>query len=132
MKSAKEQFSNIITPPDFVKTKAENIVLIDPDWSEIEDVAFYLKSATKVYNVYVYRTEMDDLNWLHKAVSKSTAVIVNTVNTESSGIKDKLALSSTAYYYGPKNFLMNRNRLEKPIDYFVKQPNKENNVTPTL
>ena len=117
---AKEQFSNIITPPDFIETGAEAVVLIDPDWGEIEDVAFYLKSSPKTYNVYVYRFEMDDLNWLHKVVSKSTVVIVNTVNNESSGIKDKLALSSTAYYYGPKNFLMNQNRLEKPIDYFVK------------
>ena len=120
MKSAKEQFSNIITPPDFVKTKAENIVLIDPDWSEIEDVAFYLKSATKVYNVYVYRTEMDDLNWLHKVVSKSTVVIVNTVNNDISSVKDLLCVKPTTWYYGEKNFLMNKNRIEKPIDYFVK------------
>jgi len=120
-KVIKDDFSNIITPPDFVKTKAHTVLLIDPEWSEIEDVAFYLKSSAEIYNVYVYRIEMNDDDWLQKAIKKSEAIIVNTVNNDNSPVKDRLAVKPIAYYYGPKNFLMNNNRIEKPVDYFVLQ-----------
>ena len=120
-KVIKDDFSNIITPPDFVKTKAHTVLLIDPEWSEIEDVAFYLKSSAEIYNVYVYRIEMNNDAWLQKAIKKSVAVLVNTVNNDISPVKDRIAVKPNAYYYGPKNFLMNKNRIEKPVGYFVLQ-----------
>jgi hypothetical protein len=125
-----EQFSNIITPPDFINSRALSITMIDPEMTEVEDVAFFLKTATETFNVYVYRSEMDNEEWLTEVVTKSTAVVVNTVNTSCSKIKDKLAVNPKTYYYGPKNFLMNKNRIEKPIDYFIQITNqKENNVS---
>lgn len=117
------EFSNIITPPDFVETRAYTVLLIDPEWTEVEDVAFYLKTAKEAYNVYVYRSEMDDSTWFERAVSKSQHIILNTINNDKSIIKDKMATNKTTSkrtsYYGPKNYLMNPNRIEKPIDYFI-------------
>ena len=116
---AKEEFSNIVTPPDFVSGKALTVIIIDPEPTEIEDVAFYLKTAKHPYNVYVYRSDMNNEKWLKKALTKTTHIIVNTINNESSVLKDKLAVHKDTFYYGPKNFLMNKNRIEKPIDYFI-------------
>jgi hypothetical protein len=129
-KAITEQFSNIITPPDFINSRALSVTIIDPEMTEIEDVAFFLKTAAESFNVYVYRSEMNDEKWLNKVATKSIAIVVNTVNTSCSKIKDKLAVNPKTYYYGPKNFLMNRNRIEKPIDYFIQFTNqKEDNVT---
>lgn len=114
-----EEFSNIVTPPDFVFNANHSVVLIDPEMSEIEDIAFYLKTAKKAFNVYVYKTDMGDEQWLAKAISESMTVVINTVQNENSLFKDKMAVKRDAFYYGPKRFLMNNNRLEKPIDYFV-------------
>lgn len=124
------QFSSIITPPDFIKSRAFSVTIIDPEMSEIEDIAFFLKASKETFNVYVYRSEMNDEAWLNKVATKSAAVVVNTLNTSCSGIKDKLAVNPKTYYYGPKNFLMNKNRIEKPIDFFVQFTNqKEDNVS---
>ena len=124
-----EQFSNIITPPDFINSRALSVTVIDPEMTEVEDIAFFLKTAKESFNVYVYRTEMDNEEWLKEAAAKSIAVVINTVNTDVSSIKDKLAAKKDNYYYGPKNFLMNKNRIEKPIDFFVAFTQKEDNVS---
>jgi hypothetical protein len=115
------EFSNIVTPPDFITPEpyVQSIALIDPEWSEIEDLAFYLKTAKKAYNVYVYRAEMNDQDWLQEVLDKAHAIIVNTVTNDQSPMKDRIAVKEATYYYGPKNFLMNKNKIEKPIDYFV-------------
>jgi hypothetical protein len=114
-----EENSTIVTPPDFVETSAHTVTLIDPEWTEVEDLAFFLKTAKKPYNVYVYREEMDNVDWLDTAIAKSGHIIVNTINNESSSMKDRLAVKSGTWYYGPKNFLMNKNKIEKPIEYFI-------------
>lgn len=114
-----EEFSNIVTPPDFVNQKGHTVVMIDPEWSEVEDVAMYLKTAKHSYNVYVYRDEMCDKEWLSEALAKTTHIIVNTINNDGSPLKDKVASRKESYYYGPKNFLMNQNKIDRPIDYFL-------------
>lgn len=115
-----EEYSNIITPPDFVVSRSHSVVVIDPEWTEIEDLALFLKTASEPFNVYVYRAEMNDQAWLEEAISKSLGVIVNTVNNDIAHYKDQLVGTNTeSFYYGPKNFLMNKHRIEKPIDYFV-------------
>lgn len=116
-----ETFSNIITPPDIINSGEHTIILVDPEWREIEDLALYLNAAPISFNVYTYRSEMNDLVWLEKALAKSTAVIVNNINNNISTLKDKLICNKeyNVYYYGDKNFLMNNKRIEKPIDYFV-------------
>jgi hypothetical protein len=112
-------YSNIITPPDFPSDPYHSVLLIDPEWSEIEDIAFFLKTASTSFNVFIYRSEMNDSNWLTSAVDKVESIVVNTVVNENSPTKDKLAATPKAFYYGPKNFLVNKNQLSKPIDYFV-------------
>jgi hypothetical protein len=115
-----ETYSTIITPPDVSTYPSHTVLLIDPQPSEIEDVALFLKGATDVYSVYIYLAEMNDYEWLHKIMPDCHAIVVNTLNNEDTRQKDKLAASGkNVWYYGPKNFLSNRNRIEQPIDYFI-------------
>ena len=117
-------YSNIITPPDFPDDKFSSVLLIDPEWSELEDLTLFLKTATQSFNVYVYRPEMRNIEWVDQIIQKENpSIIINTVNNENSAYKDKLAVKEGVWYYGHKNFLMNRNRIEKPIDFFVQHIN---------
>lgn len=112
-------YSNIITPPDFPTDAFHSVLLIDPEWPELENLALFLKTALLSFNVYVYRSEMNDQKWLTKALKKVDAIVINTVQNEYSIHKDKLAVRQTAWHYGPKNFLMNKNQIQQPIDYFI-------------
>ena len=114
-------FSNIVTPPDLLDSPLEDtIVLVDPDYREIEDLALYLKISKNAYTVYIYREEMKDIDWLTKTVKRSNACIINSVENELSPIKDKLALDKNSWHYGQKRFLLSMDRyIQKPIDYFV-------------
>lgn len=70
-------YSNLITPPDFVSDDFENIVIVNFDQDDIELLGRYLMSADISYNIYVYKSEMDDVEWLNKAIKLSKNVIIN-------------------------------------------------------
>lgn len=116
-----DNFSNLITPPDFIeRSSRHSVLLIDPDWSEVETLALFLKTSKNSFDVYVYReTEMNDQGWLLKAETIVDAIVINTNPTDISVIKDKFAVKANAWYYGGKNFLTNKHRIEQPVDYFV-------------
>jgi len=112
-------FSNLITPPDFVENSLPTVLLIDPEWTEVEDVASFLKTSPCPFNVYIYRPEMRDNAWLTTAIGKAHTIIVNTVVNENSTIKDKVAELPANYYYGPKNFIENKNQINSPVEYLT-------------
>lgn len=116
-----DNFSNLITPPDFIeRSSRHSVLLIDPEWSEVENLALFLKTSKNSFDVYVYReNEMNDREWLTTAMSIVDIVIVNSTPTDISLLKDKFAVKENSWYYGSKNFLMNQNRIKQPIDYFV-------------
>jgi hypothetical protein len=113
--------SNVVTPPDFLDNTDPNktVLIIDPSWSDIEDLALYLKSSTLAYTVYVYRSDMNGDEWLAEAATRCGIMIINTEQTELSPRKDKMVLQPNAFYYGPKNFLMSSLKVNKPIDWFI-------------
>ena len=113
--------SHIITPPDLLDVQAPAILLIDPTESEIENVAYFLKTAKNVYAVYVFCAAMHDRDWLHNIVEKAAAIVVNTESNIISPYKDKLAaMAGKVYHYGQKKFLMaNSHHIESPVDYFI-------------
>lgn len=117
------QYSNIITPPDFADDEEGTItavLLIDPAWREVENLALILKSSTRAFNVYVYRADMNNLQWLDQAAAKVQNIIINTVQNDISVHKDKLAILPKAVHYGEKRFLMSLDRRVNSIfDYFV-------------
>ena len=112
-------YSNIVTPPDFPTDVFHSVLLIDPEWSEIEDIAFFLKTSDTPFNVYIYRSELPDEKWLTSVLKKVDSIVVNTIQNSNSVNKDKLVIVESTHYYGEKNFLMNKNQIQKPIDYFI-------------
>jgi hypothetical protein len=113
--------SNIVTPPDFLEDADLNktVLIIDPLWSDIEDLALYLKSSTLAYTVYIYRSDMNSDEWLAQAAPRCGIMIVNTEQTPLSPRKDRMVLQPNAFHYGPKNFLMSSLKVGKPIDWFI-------------
>ena len=121
-----EECSNIVTPPDFISSIAHTVLLIDPTHQEIEEVAFFLKTAADVFTVYVYCEGMNNREWLKAAMAKSSAVVVNTESNADSPYKDRLATKKgEIYHYGDKKFLMAMDRrISSPVEYFINYTSK--------
>lgn len=119
MDKSNRQFSNFVTPPDFVSDKFNTVTLVDATPEQVDVVALYCQGCDVSFNVYLYNVEMNDTVWLEGAVEKSDAVIINTDPNDWSPVKDKLVIADNAFYYGPKNFLMDDKRLNSPVEYFI-------------
>jgi hypothetical protein len=123
MQTTDENYSNFITPPDFVDEKKHTVLLIDVHADDVQTLAMFCKTSPEFFNVYLYNYQMASEDWFGEARDRADAIIINTeVNTFSS-IKDLLAELPTAWYYGPKSFLKNPNRIKSPIDYFIQYSN---------
>lgn len=108
-------YSNFITPPDFVDQKLPNITVINATTDEVELLARMCEHSDEFYNIYLYRTEMNNDTWLQQAVDLSDAVILNT----NSGQYRDLCLLDKTFYYGSDRFLENPKKIESPLHYFA-------------
>lgn len=68
---------------------------------------------------------MNNLDWLNQALAVADAFVINTEPNELSPVKDHIAESLKAWYYGPKHFLMNGHSINNPEKYFQ---DYENNI----
>jgi hypothetical protein len=93
------------------------VTLIDPEQDEVDAVVRFCQFSDRAFNVYVYTPNMDDVTWLSAAVNASNAIIINT---RTDAYQD-LCLQSKTYYYGPKIYLENQNKLDDPLHYFAAQ-----------
>jgi hypothetical protein len=124
--------SNFITPPDFVDDDLHTVTIIDADPVDVETLAVLCSGHNESFNVYLYKADMNNNKWLEDAVNRSHAIIVNTEESELSGIKDRLCTKPNSYYYGSKNFLGNPNRINNVLDYFYQRANERQHSTNTL
>lgn len=70
--------SRFITYPSTVKRAQDHtVVLIDATVADIENVGMFCKSADKDYDIYLYRSDLDDLQYLGYVVSQSDRVLIN-------------------------------------------------------
>jgi hypothetical protein len=109
--------SNLVTPPDIVDNQLHSVLLVAPDLTDLDAVIRFCQYATEIYNVYVYTPNMDNHDWLSRAVDASDAVIVNS----QSGSYQQLCLLDKTYYYGDKIFLENPRKITDPLHYFAVQ-----------
>lgn len=122
-------YSNFITPPDsLTEPERHTVLIVDSDWPEIEEVALFCKTSKKFYNVHVYRAEMDNEVWLVEQAEKAEFVIINTIESAVSNIKDRLIEQPNAFYYGPKNFLLSNKKLNAPLSFFVTFDEEETSI----
>lgn len=74
--------TRFITYPDLVdKESNHTVTIVDATVNEIEDLAFFCKVCEKDYDVYLYKQDIDDLDWLGKITVNSDKILVNDEST---------------------------------------------------
>ena len=75
-------YSNFVTPPDFVNDQLHTVTVVDGTLEEIELLGRMCQGSDESFNIYLYRSEMNDIKWLEQAVEHSDAVVVNDAKHE--------------------------------------------------
>lgn len=117
-------YSNFITPPDFVEDNFHTVTVVNATNEEVELLGRMCKGSDDQFNIYLYKPEMDDLDWLKKAVHLSDAVIVNTNNLTQT-LEDLLVLDKT-YYFGTNNYIAKAQQVENVFQYFARRYQQQN------
>lgn len=107
-------YSNFITPPDFVDEHKHTITIVEATTQEIELLYNVARSGTEDYNIYLYRTEMHNLNWLTTAISRSNGVIINFDRWKDL----EIFKSEKLYYYGQGLVVSPAQKINSLLDYF--------------
>jgi hypothetical protein len=100
--------TRFITYPDLVdKESNHTVTIVDATVNEIEDLAFFCKVCEKDYDVYLYKEDIDDLNWLGQITVNSDKILVN----DSSKVR---VPNNNIELFGKFR------QTKSPIDYFQK------------
>ena len=113
------RYSNFITPPDFVDEKKHTVLLVDVLDDQVQSIGMFCKYSEAEFNIYLYNETINDMTWFSKAVELADAIVVNTIPNSFSPLKEIIAETDKAYYYGPKTSLKNPRKINNPIDYFI-------------
>lgn len=125
--------TNFITPPDFVEDSQHTVLLIDVDPVDVETLAHLCATHDESFNVYLYKEEFEDKQWMGNAAYRADVIIINTIENGLSPEKDAFVNLIKTYHYGPKNFLNNNRKLQNIYDYFVNRANERKpDTTDTL
>jgi hypothetical protein len=117
-------YSNFITPPDFVEDPFHTVTVVNATVDEVELLARMCKGSDDQFNIYLYRSEMNDTDWLNRAVELSDAVVVNVAQRDP--VIDQLCTLEKTYYFGPENFLTNAIKVENVYQYFALRYHQQN------
>ncbi len=115
-------YSNFITPPDFVNEDKHTVTVIDATETDIELLTKIAKVTNEDYNIYLYNSNMQDLEWLSTAMDRSDSVIVNLDIFSDLNICN----NSKTYYYGQKILLSPAQKVISVAHYFYQRQNFEN------
>jgi len=69
--------SRVITYPSVVDQSPNTIVVIDATVEEIENIVLFCQSSSKDYDIYLYRNDIDDLQWLNSVASNADYILIN-------------------------------------------------------
>lgn len=69
-------YTNFITPPDYIKS----VLIVDATDEQLKTVADYLQGNDTPFNVYLYKTEMNNTTWLTHIESKVDAILDAKIN----------------------------------------------------
>ena len=108
-------YSNFITPPDFVDDPKHTVTVIDATTSDVELLGKMCQGSDITYNMYLYRSEMNNDEWLQQAIEKSDAVIINA----QFGKYNNLYKLEKTYYYGDQNVISDAKKVKGILDYFI-------------
>jgi hypothetical protein len=75
--------SRFITYPSTVeKSNNHTVVLIDADTDDVENLVLFCQNSIKNYDVYLYRHDLHDLEWLAHITDNCDMALINN----SSGV----------------------------------------------
>lgn len=117
-------YSNFVTPPDFVNDQLHTVTVVDGTLEEIELLGRMCQGSDESFNIYLYRSEMNDIKWLEQAVERSDAVIVNAAKHEP--YLDFLCSLEKTFYYGPNTFVSTANKIDTVFQYFALRYHQQN------
>jgi hypothetical protein len=99
--------SRFITYPSTVeKSNNHTVVLVDADVNDIEDIGLFCKVSNKDYDIYLYKADVDDLQWLGHISQLADHILISDASTIQSP-------SNNLSVYGKTCDLTN------PLDYFL-------------
>jgi predicted kinase len=98
-----------------VSDELHTVTVIDATTDDIELLVNLCQLGNELYNVYLYKTEMNQPDWITQAVQKSSAVIDVHRNNETFCYNEK------TFYYGEKTFLSPATKVKGILDYFVQR-----------
>lgn len=97
--------SRFITYPSVVdKSNNHTVVLVDASEEDIEDIGLFCKLSNKNYDIYLYRGDSYDLEWLNHVSKRADNML----------IKDNSQVSTTANH---QKFGSNSKQVS-PLEYF--------------
>ena len=74
--------SRFITYPSLVESDENHPVLvIDATELDIHDVGLYCKASTQDFDIYLYRHDHDDLQWLHEVSARVNKILISKEST---------------------------------------------------
>jgi hypothetical protein len=99
--------SRIITHPSTVEKQSNlTIVLIDATVEEIENITMFCQVSNQNYDIYLYKQDLNDLQWLgtivqladHTLINQSSTVTVAETNQISKFGLDQQLNTPLAYF----------------------------------
>jgi len=76
-----QQNSRFITYPSLVdKSENHTVTIVDATPDDIENIGFFLKSTDKNFDVYLYRGDLNDLEYLSHASDNSDHILVSSAS----------------------------------------------------
>jgi len=98
--------SQFITYPDIIEnTQNYPILLIDATQTEIENIGLFCKTADVGFDIYLYREDIHDLQWLSQVEPKVLSILTSINSKVSMNADDEL-------YFGQDEDIVN------PLSYF--------------
>jgi hypothetical protein len=97
--------SRFITYPSLVEKEYKTILIVDASNDNIEDVGLFCKASQADYDIYLYKEEINDTDWLNTIANFADCILVN--------------IESNAVISGNQIFQFGLSqRLNTPLAYF--------------
>lgn len=100
--------SRFITYPSTVTKENNTVVIIDADVDDIERIGFFCKTSNVDHDIYLYRGDLHDLEWLNCISKEANRILINDSSQVTIHNSDQVTR------YGQGLDLVN------PLDYFKK------------
>jgi hypothetical protein len=91
--------SRIITHPSTVEKRTNfTVVLIDAGIEEVENITLFCQVSRQNYDIYLYKQDLNDLQWLdtivqladHTLINQTSSVIAETNQISKFGVDQQL------------------------------------------